>query len=782
MNSAAIALLVPATLLCPPVLAGLLWLSQCVLQRRARRLLGRGALARATRAARRVLWLERIKVRAFRLMSCPTLDRHRIERGLCRLGVTGPAIRAASVLAGAGELDEAERLLERAFDHARAIGAGSTRGHALLLCERAACRIYRGAVADARPLLERAVAIERQLARQRPREDADAPITAARVARAILWGIDPDAAHVGTSLVKLGAVYQTIGDYPAAIRAYEEARAEFVLRWSKPREEIGELLNNVGELFLEMGELGQAEPVLRHAVEYQRRAHGDQHPAYATALLNLALWQQRSRQYREAIARMRESARVRTEVLGAGHPESVLALSYLARALCEAGDDEAARPLADRALAGRLAFGEGHPLQLHALATRARLDVADGRPADALARLREVAATDRRTIARTFAVTSDGQRLGYLEKARKRLFAFLSLARTHLPQDAAAVAEAYDLVLTRKALAAEAAAARRDAVLGGRYPHLKETLRALSALRQQIAARVLAGPGPEGRSAHRRLLEEWQERQAALELDLAGAIPEVGLEQRLLAADRRAVAARLPAGSALIEFVRFDVFDFLAVPARGEDVWQPARYLAFVLRPEAPDGISMVDAGDAEEIERLVRDFRTDLLGGPAEGTRDMARAREKSPARTDTLRPGSELRERLLGPVQRALEGAEHVIVAPDGELAVVPFEVLPDAAGRPLLETYRFSYLGVGRDALRIGGAGPASTRPLVIAGPDYDLGCDTNDGRTDSQPVPREVEGLPTRPTTLSRDLNGTSLRIPPSAGCPGGGAGGGGSPGG
>ena len=44
----------------------------------------------------------------------------------------------------------------------------------------------------------------------------------------------------------------------------------------------------------------------------------------------------------------------------------------------------------------------------------------------------------------------------------------------------------------------------------------------------------------------------------------------MNLEQKLRAADRRAVALDLSEGVALVEFVRFHVCDFKAVPARGE--------------------------------------------------------------------------------------------------------------------------------------------------------------------------------------------------------------------
>jgi hypothetical protein len=59
-----------------------------------------------------------------------------------------------------------------------------------------------------------------------------------------------------------------------------------------------------------------------------------------------------------------------------------------------------------------------------------------------------------------------------------------------------AVRSVLDLVLRRKGLAAEALAAQRDAVLGGRYPHLQPQLRQWTGLRLQIAQKELAGPPP----------------------------------------------------------------------------------------------------------------------------------------------------------------------------------------------------------------------------------------------------------------------------------------------
>jgi hypothetical protein len=525
-------------------------------------------------------------------------------------------------------------------------------------------------------------------------------------------------------------------------------------------------------------------------------ARGEQNPGYATALLNLAMWHEKSGRFPEALQLIRECVRIRAAVHGTASGEYFHALNNLACTLRMTGDYAAAGSFADLALAARTVYSEDHPLHTTVLIARALIAVGEGKPTHALALLRESAAIERRVLGRIFSVASDAQRLAYLDKVRERLSFVLSLARTHLPNDPAAVAEAYDLVLTRKALAAEAAALRRDAILGGRYPQLAARFRDLTTIRQQITVLTLAGPGPQGADVHHRLLAHWQQRQGAVEVELAGAVPEVGLEQRLLAADRRTVAAALPPGSALVEFVRFALFDFLANLARGEEKWKPARYLAFVLRPESPDVVRMVDLGEAEDIDRLVWAFRTDLLGGDAGGSRGMTLVEEA--LFISEVSPGAALRERIFDPLREAMAGAGHLVLAPDGELALVPFEVLPDSAGVPLVEDYLFSYLAVGRDVLRSEGGHRRPGEPLVIAAPDFDLGlrgtdlptvqpeaglvprlcqpCATDAGRESALPLTADTavaHGDPLdhphiRPTTLSRDLPRSSLRFPPLPG--------------
>src|SRR5207302_8934062 len=115
----------------------------------------------------------------------------------------------------------------------------------------------------------------------------------------------------------------------------------------------------------------------------------------------------------------------------------------------------------------------------------------------------------------------------------------------------------------------EVAVIQREARLGERCPALAPKLRRLDTLRELIIQANLAAPGPEEEAEHTRQLGRYWDEKDALEAELARQIPELELEQRLRAVDRRAVAAALEPASALVEFFRFERFDFSAAVEEG---------------------------------------------------------------------------------------------------------------------------------------------------------------------------------------------------------------------
>lgn len=372
------------------------------------------------------------------------------------------------------------------------------------------------------------------------------------------------------------------------------------------------------------------------------------------------------------------------------------------------GDYRRAEPLYRRALAIReQALSSNHPDVAQILSNLAMLLVATIRYPEAWVFMERASQIEGQLIGQMFAGLSESQRAAYLDTLCGNFDAYLSLVSQHLRTELDALQDAFHLVLRRKAIGAEALAAQRDAVLGGRYPHLQSQLQAVTSLRRQIAQQTLAGPGNTNLQTYRRQLAEWIVQRERLEADLARQIPEMNLEERLQTADRKAVAGALPKNTTLVEFVRFNVYDFQAVPAKGEQQWKAARYLAFVLPAGEPDQVQMLDLGEAVIIDRHIAQFRAAITTA------------------SDADRAGSELRQLIFDPLLPTLNGRQQLLLSPDGDLTRLPFEVLPTDDGQRLIDTYHLSYVATGRDVLRFGvrSTGQAAA-PLIAADPDFDL----------------------------------------------------------
>jgi CHAT domain-containing protein len=100
-------------------------------------------------------------------------------------------------------------------------------------------------------------------------------------------------------------------------------------------------------------------------------------------------------------------------------------------------------------------------------------------------------------------------------------------------------------------------------------------------------------------------------------------------------------------------------------------------------------------------------------------------------------------LRVALFDKLATALAGRRRLLIAAEGELTQIPFEILPTEDGGYLLDQYTFSYLDTGRDVLRFGAAaGGAPTEPVVAAYTEF--AADPNLACGDPSPSP-SLEGF-------------------------------------
>ena len=116
------------------------------------------------------------------------------------------------------------------------------------------------------------------------------------------------------------------------------------------------------------------------------------------------------------------------------------------------------------------ALGEDHPDFARSLRSLATLCAGTGRPSEAIAFMRQAAAIDDRMVGQVFSIGSESQRTAFLKTLQFNVEMLLSLVREHFQESSGAVEAALEIVLRRKAVGADALAAQRDAVLGGKYP------------------------------------------------------------------------------------------------------------------------------------------------------------------------------------------------------------------------------------------------------------------------------------------------------------------------
>jgi len=83
-----------------------------------------------------------------------------------------------------------------------------------------------------------------------------------------------------------------------------------------------------------------------------------------------------------------------------------------------------------------------------------------------------------------------------------------------------------------------------------------------------------------------------------------------------------------------------------------------------------------------------------------------------------------SELYKLIFAPLESSFDEQSHVFISPDGQLSLLPFEILPDSDGKYIIEKYNISYLSSGRDLLKFKKNPEFNNWALAMADPDFNL----------------------------------------------------------
>ena len=468
-----------------------------------------------------------------------------------------------------------------------------------------------------------------------------------------------DHHSVAVALNNLALMHKEQGSYKTALAMYERAVSIDEKVFGENHASVASTLHNVALLHIAHGYRRQALDTSLRAVAISAKVHGKSHPLYGMYLATLAAMYDAQRDYDRASSAREQALAILEDNLAEHHPHVAAALYDFARHHWIRGNREAAAAHLQRAMAAR----DEH-MRLVGAGDRAR--------AKRLLLTRYAHDIDTSV---SFAVANAGPRSGYIG---------LTTLLAH---------KGRVLDSTTDALAA---LRRRSG------PEEKRLLDEHRLNRAVYARQLLRGPGRLSRAKHRDSLDALEHRARELE----GIIARRGKAIRgyLRKVTPAAVQAALPAGTPLVEWVRYRPFD---PGAEYTKQYGAERYAASILHKTGEP--AWIDLGEAKVIDVQIAEWRSAL-------SRELIT--------TDTI--ARRVDELVMAPIRAHLGDVDSVYLAPDGPLNLIPFAALVDETGQYLVDRYLFTYLTSGRDLLRLQDRDDIAevSPPFIVADPRYDL----------------------------------------------------------
>ena len=551
--------------------------------------------------------------------------------------------------------------------------------------------------------------------------------------------------YAGT-LNNLGLIYTAQGRYGDAAPKLEQAVAIIENALGPNHPSLGLILNNWAELYRHQGNYDAAIPLYEQALTIQREALHPLHPELATTLNNMALmaysvgeydlaieWQSAALASFEAnfggehphvglmLNNLGEAHRIRGDlpeattyleqalvvqrkIFPSGHPETGLTLNNLGLLSTKRKQyDQAEAYLLEALEITKNTLGEKHPRLVLLLNNLARLYYAQGKPQQAVPYLKqslEVENYNLNLVLSTGSETAKSAFIGTLPVLDDYVSFHLD-AKTPIP---GIEAVAFQAILQRKGRVLEAVTDGLQALRQGLEPKDQDLLDEWGAVRSQLANLVVGGIGTLSPEDYQAKIDALEFESKQLETTLGNRSSQFRSVSQEISLTN--IQQQIPGNGALVEFITY-VPRFL--DDQGEQTYGALRYAAYILKPSGE--IVWHDLGDAATIDTTLTEFRQLLQ------------------TRSQRLKPvARRLHGQLFAPLASELAGVDHLLLAPDGQLNLIPFAALVDDAGNYLLEEYQITYLTSGRDLLRLEGAVASRQPPVLIANPNYDIAAQT------------------------------------------------------
>ncbi|XWK87591.1 MAG: tetratricopeptide repeat protein [Phormidium sp.] len=501
---------------------------------------------------------------------------------------------------------------------------------------------------------------------------------------------------LATILNNLALLYRQMGNYAQAEPMYQRSLAVREKALGSEHPNVAASLNNLAELYQKMGNYAQAEPLYQRSLAIQEKAFGSEHSDVANSLNNLAEFYRQMGNYTKAEPLYQRSLAIREKVLGSEHPDVAISFNNLAELYRQMGNYTKAESLYQRALAiSEKALGSQHPNVALSLKNLAGLYQIQGNIARAVEFQTRGVNLEEQHLAVNLTIGSESQKRAYMDTFFGTTNATVSLHIQAAPNNPEAARLALTTVLRRKGRILEVLTDSLISLRQNITPENQTLLDQLNATRSQLAALIFNKPKNLPLEQYRTQVANLKTQAEKQEAELARRSSE--FRKISQPATIEAIQKLIPQNAALVELVFYYPFD------AKTSKWGIPRYVAYILNPDGK--IQWVDLGEAEPINQAVTEFRQAL--------------QSQSPNIQKVART---LDEKFMQPIRQRLGNTRTVLISPDSQLNLIPFAALVDENNRYLVENYSITYLGSGRDLLRLQNPVASRSNPVLLANPDY------------------------------------------------------------
>ncbi len=517
--------------------------------------------------------------------------------------------------------------------------------------------------------------------------------------------LEPDHLLIASAMNNLANVARLLGNDTKAAQFYRKVLEIREKALGPEDPEVATALNNLAN---NSSDLATAEPLYLRALAIREKKLAPDSPDIAQTLYNLAVLYMAAGDVAKADAACTRALAIAEKSLGPEHPFTTYPMNLSAAVAKSKGDFDKAEQLFERAaLIKEKVQGSRHPDLGGTYTNLANLFAIKGETEKAIKAQTRANEIFDYNISLNLATGSERDKANYIRTLSYIGDQTVSL-NFDLPVRSAAAAElALTSVLQRKGRVLDAMSENMKSIRNRLDPGGQALLDELAETTSKLSQFVLNGPQEMSGADYQKKLAEFESKRESLERQISrqsGGFFEGGVSGSL-----DSIRTAVGHNAALIEFTVYrpiarKMFELSVDDHARPTAFGEPHYAAFVIRPSGE--IIAKDLGEVKAIDRTISEFRKAL----------------RTPTGADWKKAARTLDQAIMRPIAGALDGVDQLLLSPDGQLNLIPFEALVNEKERFLVEDHSISYLTSGRDLIRKPHLTGSVGKTLIIADPVF------------------------------------------------------------